>query len=112
MAAKHHRGTATFIAIRATSVLLVPLATWFVWGVVAHADASPAEIRVWLAEPFTATMFAVFIGVGAWHMAMGMAEVIEDYIHSGWKGVFMTLNWLLALGVAGAALFAAAKLAF
>jgi succinate dehydrogenase / fumarate reductase membrane anchor subunit len=111
MATKHHRGTAGFIAIRATSVLLAFLTVWFVWGIAAHAGASTAQMLLWVSQPATAILFALFLALSAWHMAMGMNEVIEDYIHSGMKGIFMTLNWLVAVAVAGASIFAAIKLA-
>ncbi|HXI86845.1 MAG TPA: succinate dehydrogenase, hydrophobic membrane anchor protein [Parvularculaceae bacterium] len=109
MAAK---GTSTFIAQRASAVLLLPLAIWFVWGVIAHGGADYATARAWLSERLTAGLFAAFIVLSAFHMRIGLNELIEDYVHAGLKGVFMTLNTLAALLVAGAGLWAAWRLAF
>ena len=106
------KGTSNFIAQRATAVILLPLVIWFLWSVIAHASADYGEMRAWLAEIPTTLAFAALIVIGALHMRIGLGEVIEDYIHAGLKGVFMTLNWLAALAVAGGGVFAAYKLVF
>jgi succinate dehydrogenase / fumarate reductase membrane anchor subunit len=106
------KGTANFIAMRATSVLLIPFVVWFMWGVAHHAGDSYEEMRAWVAEPFTASAFAIFIAISAFHMRLGLNEVIEDYIHSNLKGVFMTLNALVAIIVAGLGFYGAYLHAF
>ena len=106
------RATRTFIAQRASAVLLLPFVIWVVWSLAALAGAEPSRMRAWLAEPVTAVLFAAFIVISAFHMRIGLAEIIEDYVHSGAKGVFMTLNWLAAIAVGAAAIYAAYALAF
>lgn len=108
------KGTSTFIMQRATSVLLLPLTLWLVWSLVrlAASGAGYEEMRAWASSPLNAVAMAAFIVISAAHMRIGLAEVIEDYIHSGMKGLLMTLNWLAALGVAGGGLYAAYLLAF
>ncbi len=106
------RATRSFIAQRASAVLLLPLIVWFIWSLVAHAGADAAAMRAWLSEPVTAFILTLFIVISAFHMRIGLAEVIEDYIHSGAKGVLMTLNWLAAIAVGAAAIYSAYVLAF
>ena len=106
------KGTSTFIAQRASAVLLLPLIGWFLWAVIAHAGASYAEMRAFASQPLNAGLFAALIVIGAAHMRIGLAEVIEDYIYSGLKGLLLTLNWLVAICVAGAGVFAALTLVF
>ena len=106
------KGTSAFIALRASSVLLLPFVVWFLWGLVAHAGASYAELRAWLSEPVTAVLFAAFVALSAFHMRLGLNEVIEDYVHSNMKGILTTLNALVCLLVAGGAAYAAWLLAF
>lgn len=106
------KGTSAFIAQRASAVLLIPLIVWFLWSVLAHAGADAEAVRAWLGEPVTAILFALLIAIAAFHMRIGLNEVIEDYIHSGARGVLMTLNTLAALAVAGAGIYAACLLAF
>lgn len=106
------KGTTGFIAMRATSVLLLPFVVWFVWAIAAHAGDSYEEMRAWVSEPTTAVLFAIFIVISALHMRLGLNEVIEDYIHSNFKGVLMTLNLLAALAVAGLGVYGAYLHAF
>ncbi|MGE0408295.1 MAG: succinate dehydrogenase, hydrophobic membrane anchor protein [Amphiplicatus sp.] len=106
------RSTRNFIAQRASAVLLLPLVVWFLWSLAAHAGAAPAEMRAYLSAPLNAALFAFFVVLAAFHMRIGLAEIIEDYVHSGAKGVLLTVNWLVALGVAAAALYSLYLLAF
>jgi succinate dehydrogenase / fumarate reductase membrane anchor subunit len=101
------KGTSSFIAMRATSVLLLPFVIWFIWSVAAHAGDSYEEMRAWVAEPLTATVFAIFIAISAYHMRIGLNEVIEDYIHTNAKGVLMTINAVVAIGVAALGFYGA-----
>ncbi|MBI1365064.1 MAG: succinate dehydrogenase, hydrophobic membrane anchor protein [Alphaproteobacteria bacterium] len=106
------KGTPTFIAQRASAVLLLPLVAWLLWGLVAHAGADYEAARAWLSDRLNAGLLAALIAISAFHMRIGLNEVIEDYIHAGAKGVLMTLNTLAALAVAGAGIWAAWRLAF
>lgn len=106
------KGTRKFIIQRASAVLLLPLTVWFLWALASQAGADYAAMRAFASQPLNAGLLAAVIVVAAAHMRVGLAEIIEDYIHSGLKGVLMTLNWLVAIIVAGAGVFAAATLVF
>lgn len=108
------KGTSTFILQRASAVLLLPLCVWLVWNLVglASAGAGYGQVRAWASAPVNALALALFVVAATAHMRIGLAEIIEDYVHSGLKGLLMTLNWLAALGAAGAGLYAAYLLAF
>jgi succinate dehydrogenase / fumarate reductase membrane anchor subunit len=108
----HHRGTADFIALRASSVLLLPLAVWLLWSVVAHAGADFEAARAWAARPRNAILLALFLVIGAFHMRIGAAEILTDYLAGGSAAVIRLLNWLVCLMAAGAAVYAAVRLAF
>jgi len=106
------KGTSTFILQRASAVVLIPLAIWFLISLVAHAGDSFAAMKDWLTQPLTSVTFAAFVVISAFHMRIGMAEVILDYIHSWLRGVFLFLNWILALGVIAAAVWSVYQLSF
>ncbi len=106
------KGTSSFIAMRASSVLLLPLAAWFVWSVAKHGLADYETARDWAARPRNAGLGALFIALSAFHMRIGLQEVIEDYVHDGFKGGLAALNWIAAIAVAIAGGFAAWRLAF
>ncbi len=95
-----HKGTATFVAQRASAVLLLPLMIWFLAGAVAHAGASYEEMRAWLSSPLNAGFLGLLIVIGAFHMRIGLNEIIDDYIGSGARGVCKLLNLFACLGAA------------
>jgi succinate dehydrogenase / fumarate reductase membrane anchor subunit len=95
-----HKGTANFVAQRASAVLLLPLMVWFLAGAVAHAGASYEEMHAWLASPFNAVCLGLLIVIGAFHMRIGLNEIIDDYIGSGARGVCKLLNLFACLGAA------------
>lgn len=100
----HHKGTSSFIMQRFTAALMIPLGLWFLIGVISHLGADYEAARAWLASPLNGVLMALFIAIGAWHMRIGMGEIIADYISSGLKTVLNLLNWLVCLAlIAGAA---------
>ena len=67
--------------MRLTSFALLPLTIAFVVIVVSLAgrDFESARASARLALP--AILLLLFVGVGIWHMTLGMQVVIEDYVH-------------------------------
>ena len=106
------KGTPAFIAVRASAVVLLLLALWFVFGLLAHAGGGYQTARAWLAAPLNAGLLAATLVVAAFHMRLGMNEIIEDYIHGALAGVLRIVNALAAAAVAAAALYSAYRLAF
>lgn len=107
-----HKGTGTFIMQRATAALLIPLAIWFLVGMVSHLGGDYEAARAWLAKPVNGGLFAAFVAIGAWHMRIGMAEIIADYISSGLRAVLNFLNWLVCLALIAGAVFAVYTVSF
>lgn len=106
------KGTSTFIIQRASAVVLIPLGAWFLIGVVGHLGGSYADARAFAAQPLNGLLFGAFIVIGAWHMRIGMAEIILDYVYSWMKDVLLFLNWLICIGVAAAAIWSVYALSF
>ncbi|MEM9704556.1 MAG: succinate dehydrogenase, hydrophobic membrane anchor protein [Pseudomonadota bacterium] len=97
-----HKGTSTFVMQRASAVVLTPLILWFVASVVIHAGDSYADARAWLASPVTKMLFGALITVGAFHMRIGMHEVLADYFHGSLNRIFNTANWVFVVAVVAA----------
>jgi len=91
------KGTSTFVIQRASAVIITPLAVWFLIKVVSHLGADYETARAFVSNPFNGILLAAFLIVGAWHMRIGMAEIIVDYIHSWLKDVFLFMNRIAAL---------------
>ncbi len=99
------KGTSSFIIQRATAVIIIPPAIWFLVGMIAHLGADYNVARAWIARPVNGLLLGAFVIIGAWHMRIGMMEIIIDYIHSWAKSVLLFINWLVTLGVIAAAVW-------
>ncbi|HZT50710.1 MAG TPA: succinate dehydrogenase, hydrophobic membrane anchor protein [Stellaceae bacterium] len=98
---------------RLTAVALVPLAVWFVVGVIAHLGADFAAFRRWIAEPGTAIAFILLLIAVFYHSALGFQVVIEDYVHSELPRLgLITAARLIFFGLAVAGVFAVLRMAF
>jgi succinate dehydrogenase / fumarate reductase membrane anchor subunit len=100
-----HKGTATFIAQRTSAVILLPLIVVFLAGAVLHAGSSYEEVRTWLANPVTACLMGALVLTGAFHMRIGVNEIIDDYSPAGARGLWKLLNLFAAVGVAALAVY-------
>ncbi len=106
------KGTSTFIIQRFTAVLLAPIAIWFLFGIVSALTSDYATARAWIANPWNGALLGAFLIIGAWHMRIGMMEIILDYIHSWLKDVLFLINWLVALGIIVASAWAIFHISF
>jgi succinate dehydrogenase / fumarate reductase, membrane anchor subunit len=87
---------------RLTSIAAIPLFVWFIASAVALAGEPYAEVRLWLAAPFNATMMILLVVTTFWHAKLGIQVVIEDYVHHEGVGIAS----LIALNLAVVALAA------
>ena len=106
------KGTSTFVIQRFTAALLLPLAVWLLINIVAHIGADYAVARAWLGNTWNGVLLGAFLIIGAWHMRIGMAEIIADYIHGGLKSALYALNWIAALGMIATVAYAVYTLSF
>lgn len=100
-----HKGTATFIAQRTSAVILLPLAVWFLAGAIAHAGSTYEDMRAWLATPLNAVLMGALIVTGAFHMRIGVNEIIDDYSPAGARSMWKLLNLFVAVGTAALAVY-------
>lgn len=101
-----HKGTATFVMQRASAVVMLPLAIWFLWSLARHAGESYEGALAWLKAPHNLILFGAFVTVGALHGRIGGGEVIEDYLHGSLGGLAKFANWGVALSAVGLTWFA------
>lgn len=90
---------------RMTSIILAPLAIWLSFSLASLPDLSRPTMIEWLGHPLPAILTLVFLLVCAYHLALGMRVIIEDYIHLHWlkvTGIIAVELGSLALGVIGA----------
>jgi succinate dehydrogenase / fumarate reductase membrane anchor subunit len=106
-------GVRTFWGQRVSAVLAIPLtiaAIIIVLAVLGKDYQSTAQI---LGSPLAAIPMLLFIGLSAYHMWIGLQEILTDYVH-GEKLLLVLLmgNALFSLAIFFAAGFAVLKLAF
>ncbi|HVJ54417.1 MAG TPA: succinate dehydrogenase, hydrophobic membrane anchor protein [Aliidongia sp.] len=75
-------GAGAWWGMRLSSIALVPLSLWWVIAIIAHAGADYAEFRHWVASPVPAILLILTLGVTCYHLAHGVQEVVEDYVHT------------------------------
>jgi len=108
--AKH--GVGAWISERVTSIALVPLIVWAVYGVLQLCAGDYAFAVRWVRNPLNAVLTVLTLAISFWHMHAGLRVVVEDYIHKTLtKSALLILN-LFVCGLAGAlAIFSILKVA-
>jgi succinate dehydrogenase / fumarate reductase membrane anchor subunit len=105
-------GTEHWWLQRLTGLALVPLTIWFVVSIACLAGADHNNVVEWLSSPMVAVFVILFLGVGFYHLKIGVQVVIEDYIHSHWikAGSLITVTFFCSV-VGLASVLAVLKLA-
>ena len=109
--ASAHSGTQTFWHQRITSVAGVPLTIAFIAIVIALLGRSHATTMQVLGSPLVAIVMILFIASIAYHMWIGMQEIIVDYVHgptAKYLALFGNLFFCVVTGLA--AIYAILKL--
>ena len=108
--AKH--GALTWVSERVSSIALIPLVIWMVYGVIRLAAGDYGFAVEWVHDPLNATLCVLTFAIAFSHMHAGMRVVVEDYIHKTLsKSALLILN-LFVCGLAGAlAIFSILKVA-
>ena len=76
-------GTETNWLMRLTSFALLPLTIAFILIVLSLAGRDYASARLLLGSACPAILLLLFVGLGVYHMVLGMKMVFEDYIPTG-----------------------------
>jgi len=106
-------GTGHFWHQRVTSVAGIPLTIALVLIVIALMGRSHAAVVQILGSPLIAIVMLLFIINTAYHMWIGMQEIILDYVHEErWKLASLMANIFYVVAVAFAACYAILKLSF
>jgi len=106
-------GTRDFWHMRVTSVALVPLSIAFVLIAVSLLGRNHAAVVQILGSPLIAMLMLLFIGTNAYHMWLGMQDIIVDYVHDEfWKVVSLMANTFFCMVTSLACAYAIFKLSF
>jgi succinate dehydrogenase / fumarate reductase, membrane anchor subunit len=108
-----HSGTGHFWHQRVTSVAGIPLTIALIVIVVALLGRNHAATVQILGSPLVAVIMLLFIINSAYHMWIGMQEIILDYVHEdNLKLLALMGNTFFVFAVGFASAFAILKLSF
>jgi succinate dehydrogenase membrane anchor subunit len=100
-------------AQRLTAIALVPLVIWFVGAVIELIGADRAALVDWLHHPLPAVIWTLLLVAAAYHGALGLQVVIEDYIENeALRLGLMIVMKLAATLLAALGVYAVLKLSF
>ena len=106
-------GTQDFWHMRVTAVALIPLTIAFVLLVVSLLGRNHAFVVQILGSPLVAMIMLLFIIASAYHMWLGMQEIVVDYVHDElWKLAALIANTFFCAGAGLACVYALLKLSF
>lgn len=99
-------------SLRTTSAALVLLGVWFVFALLTLPDLGHATVSAWIAQPINAVLLGLLVAVSAYHSALGVQVVIEDYVHAkGLRVAALVGSRFLHVLVGVAAVFAVLRIA-
>jgi succinate dehydrogenase membrane anchor subunit len=108
-----HSGTSHFWHQRVTSVAAIPLTIGLLLIITALLGRSHAAVVQTLGSPLVAIIMLLFIINTAYHMWIGMQEIILDYVHEDkLKIISLMANTFFVFAVGLACVFAVLKLSF
>ena len=86
-----HSGTGHFWRQRVTAAALVPLGLWFTYAILGLAGTNEVAILSFLSRPWNALLMAAFAATLLYHMALGLQDIVDDYVHSAGMKIFSLL---------------------
>ncbi len=106
-------GTEHFWQQRVTAIANVPLVLFLIWFVISHLSATRPEILTAMKNPLVAVGILLALISITWHMRLGLQVVIEDYVRSEGRKIFLlTLNMLFVFALTAVGAYAILKMGF
>jgi succinate dehydrogenase / fumarate reductase, membrane anchor subunit len=91
---------------RLTSVALVPLSIWFLVSLLTLPSFDHATVIAWMAHGSTALLLILFVLVASRHSQLGVAVVVEDYVHGGLRTLTLVISTFAHVLLASAGVLA------
>lgn len=73
-------GVGRWVALRVTAVANVVLVAWFAWFLCGAIGADYIQFTYRLGHPVHAVAMILFVVSSFWHAAIGVREIVEDYV--------------------------------
>ncbi len=106
-------GTKHWWAQRVTAVALLILGGWFLYSIMQLDSFAHSALLAWAGRSFNSIMLLLLSVTLAWHSALGVQVVLEDYVHGSMiKVASLLLNRFAHVFLAIAAVVAIVRIAF
>jgi succinate dehydrogenase / fumarate reductase membrane anchor subunit len=86
-----HSGVQQFWRLRVSGAALGLLSIWFAYTALGLVGANLVSVLAFLQHPLNAVLMGAFMLLSAYHMTLGLREVIEDYVHTNGMKIFLLL---------------------
>ena len=86
-----HAGVQQFWRLRVSGAALGFLSMWFAYVALGLIGANLVSVLAFLQHPLNAVLMGAFMLLSAYHMTLGLREVIEDYVHTNGMKIFLLL---------------------
>jgi succinate dehydrogenase membrane anchor subunit len=86
-----HSGVQQFWRLRVSGAALGILSLWFAYAALGFVGAGQVAVLVFFQHPLNAVLMGAFMLLSTYHMALGLREVIEDYVHTNGMKIFLLL---------------------
>jgi succinate dehydrogenase / fumarate reductase membrane anchor subunit len=86
-----HSGVQQFWRLRVSGAALGFLSIWFAYAALGLIGANLVSVLAFLQHPLNAVLMGAFMLLSAYHMTLGLKEVVEDYVHTNGMKIFLLL---------------------
>ena len=76
-----HVSTKKWLFTKISSLILIPLMSWFLVNFVSIYDKDHSEILIFFSEQPSKILFSIFIVIAFFFSALTISEIFEDYLH-------------------------------
>ena len=77
-----HTSTKKWLFTKISSLILIPLMTWFIISFLSIYDKDYFEITNFFSNQPSRILFSVFIVIAFFFSALTISEIFEDYLHN------------------------------
>jgi len=75
-----HVSTKKWLFVKISSLILIPLMTWFILNFVSIYDGNYSEVALFFTQQPSKIIFSIFIIFAFFFFALTISEIFEDYI--------------------------------
>ena len=76
-----HASTKKWLFTKISSLILIPLMSWFLVQFVSIYDKDYSEVILFFSQQHSKILFSIFVVISFFFSALTISEIFEDYLH-------------------------------